>query len=79
MKCRVYWGSHGCDLERGHTAHHECGCCECENHEEDHETYGCVGKYPYYGENTKFYGEDAAAFLGDTSALLGGGAHEESK
>lgn len=34
--CRVFWGSHGCSLERGHAGHrHECGdsggpCCQLE-------------------------------------------------
>lgn len=23
--CRVYWGSHGCDLPRGHKPPHVCG------------------------------------------------------
>lgn len=23
--CDVYWGSHGCDLERGHAGDHRCG------------------------------------------------------
>jgi hypothetical protein len=41
--CRVYWGSHGCDLERGHDGQHVCGC----------------GTPPYYGADTNFYGEDA--------------------
>ena len=31
--CNFYWGSHGCDLERGNHAVHVCGtpegpCCE---------------------------------------------------
>ncbi len=57
--CRVYWGSHGCDLPRGHLAEqpHDCGCCECDRHPD--EDSGCVAKPPYYGEDTKFYGEDA--------------------
>jgi hypothetical protein len=58
--CRVYWGSHGCDLERGHPGGrdaHDCGCCECENHPDPDS--GCVGKFPYYGPDTNFYGEDA--------------------
>lgn len=25
MLCRVYWGSHGCDLARGHKSPHVCG------------------------------------------------------
>lgn len=55
--CRVYWGSHGCDLPRGHRGHHLCDCCECENHPDPDE--GCVGAWPYYGfVRTTFYGED---------------------
>lgn len=57
--CRVYWGSHWCKLSRGHEGHHDCGCCECEDHERDHDEQGCFGRYPYYGDNTLFYGEDA--------------------
>lgn len=61
--CRVYWGSHGCQLTRGHTEPHECDCCECEHHDETSlERFGCVAKPPYYGAITRFYGEDA----GDT-------------
>ena len=59
--CRVYWGSHGCDLERGHAERdgtpHDCGCCECGNHPDPDS--GCVGREPYYGAETNFYGEDA--------------------
>jgi hypothetical protein len=42
-ECRVYWGTHGCDLQRGHSCEHVCDC----------------GAYPYYGPDTNFYGEDA--------------------
>ena len=34
--CRVYWGSHGCQLERGHEGTCECSCCMCDN-EHTHE------------------------------------------
>jgi len=32
-RCRVFWGSHGCELERGHEEPHYCGdesgpCCQ---------------------------------------------------
>lgn len=54
--CRVYWGSHGCDLEFGHEGPHFC-CCECATHPD--EDSGCVGAWPYYGDITRFYGEDA--------------------
>ena len=57
VPCRVYWGSHGCQLERGHVGHCECNCCECEDHEL-FRVRGCVGKYPYYGPDTGFCGED---------------------
>jgi hypothetical protein len=56
-RCRVYWGSHGCRFLRNHEGNCECDCCTCSRKwkcEED-----CVAKYPYYGPNTKFYGEDA--------------------
>ncbi len=61
MKCETYWGSHGCDLERYHKGDHECDCCECEDHEKSNMVGNvmCVAKYPYYGENTQFYGADA--------------------
>lgn len=52
--CRVYWGSHGCDLTRGHEGHCRCSCA-------DEPEPGTVGAYPYYGPGTKFHGEDAAA------------------
>jgi hypothetical protein len=57
--CRVFWGSHGCHLPRGHEGPHDCGCCECEDHERDHEEEGCVATAPFYGPETRFYGEDA--------------------
>jgi hypothetical protein len=64
--CRIYWGSHGCDLERGHVERdgtpHDCGCCECEHHpypDWPDTQVKCVAKEPYYGPETNFYGEDA--------------------
>jgi hypothetical protein len=66
--CRVYWGSHGCDLKRGHAGGHECGCCDCPSGHHDGITAPtlvgetnvvCVARAPYYGEGTFFYGEDA--------------------
>lgn len=65
--CRVYWGSHGCDLERGHAERdgtpHDCGCCDCGEHHPypdwPDEGVRCVAKPPYYGDKTRFYGEDA--------------------
>lgn len=60
--CRVYWGSHGCRFGRGHTGDCECDCCECPDHPHHPEEgeWACVAKPPYYGPETKFYGEDAA-------------------
>lgn len=54
--CRTYWGSHGCDLRRGHRGSHVCDCCECDSHPDPDS--GCVGRAPYYGDETRFYGED---------------------
>lgn len=60
--CRVYWGSHGCKLTRGHTGGHVCVCCECTKHpEQDSDGAWCAGAPPYYGiidMETTFYGED---------------------
>jgi len=57
--CRVYWGSHGCMHPRGHDASipHECDCCECPGECKR----SCVAKPPYYGPETRFYGEEAEA------------------
>jgi hypothetical protein len=59
MSCRVYWGSHGCDLPQGHNGDCWCDCCECAAHPD--EDSGCVAGPPYYGPRTVFYGEDAEA------------------
>lgn len=56
--CRVYWGTHGCELPRGHEGHHKCICCKCKDHESQYNENGCVGTYPYYGSNTMLSGED---------------------
>lgn len=62
-RCRVYWGSHGCMYERGHGGPHECACAfdEQGNREprEDEDGVENVGAPPYYGSDTRFYGEDA--------------------
>lgn len=55
-KCRVYWGTHGCDHGRGHDGDCECDCCECIDHPDPES--GCVAKPPYYGPDTRFYGDD---------------------
>lgn len=59
-KCRVYWGSHGCQHPRDHDPEtpHECSCCECESQPC---AGACVARPPYYGPETLFYGEDAEA------------------
>jgi hypothetical protein len=68
LPCRVYWGTHGCGLERTHTEPHECDCCECPEGHHDGVTAPtvvddvgviCVARPPYYGTATRFYGEDA--------------------
>lgn len=65
-ECRVYWGSHGCDLQRGHDGPHICSCAVEDagrfdpSTREYHDDPGVlnVGAPPYYGARTKFYGED---------------------
>ena len=59
----VYWGSHGCHLRPDHEGFCECDCCDCRNHARDHERRGCVAKHPYYGPDTRFYGDDAATVV----------------
>lgn len=61
----VYWGSHGCALGRGHSGQCACDCCELPD-EHDGETAPshdgdgvlCVAYPPYYGADTKFWGDD---------------------
>jgi len=63
--CRVYWGSHGCNLERGHDGPHHCDCADEGGFDPETREYydepGVfnVGAPPYYGPETSFYGEDA--------------------
>ncbi len=57
VHCRVYWGSHGCRLERGHEGPHLCDCADWPDWQTDDESEN-VGAPPYYGPNTRFYGED---------------------
>jgi hypothetical protein len=64
--CRVYWGSHGCKHPRGHNPEtpHTCDCCTCERHPDPdnlNDQPSCGAAPPYYGEHTRFYGEDAEA------------------
>ena len=71
-RCRVYWGSHGCDLPGGHGGRHRCACADdpcdcddegcCEDCPRDGRCIHNVGAYPYYGWGTGFYGEDAPRF-----------------
>lgn len=58
-RCRVYWGTHGCQNDRGHDPielPHKCECCTHNTH--DGSFKNCVGGPPYYGPATVFYGED---------------------
>jgi len=55
--CRVYWGTHGCDLERGHRGTHRCLHDDWSSQTDEDEA-------PYedstgYGWMTWYYGEDA--------------------
>jgi hypothetical protein len=55
--CEVYWGSHGCARPRGHEGDHWCDCCECDDHPDPDS--GCVAGPPYYGDDTRFFGDDS--------------------
>lgn len=62
-RCRVYWNTHGCCLERGHDGPHLCDCTFDEHgelipHIDEAPELGNVGRPPYYGPATKFFGED---------------------
>lgn len=62
--CRVYWNTHGCDLERGHDGPHLCDCAvpnwrDYPDGYEDEDGVLNVGAPPYYGPDTHFFGEDA--------------------
>ncbi len=76
--CRVYWGSHGCDLRRHHAGSCVCDCAidydELPSREDlyNDEAWSNVGAEPYYGPGTVFYGEDAAARGLPTSPPLEG-------
>lgn len=63
--CRVYWGSHGCCLVRGHAGPHMCECAWGDDNEllphASVDDNGNVGCHPYYGDDTEFFGEDADA------------------
>lgn len=63
--CRVYWGTHGCKLERGHDGPHVCDCADDPDIDPETREYRSepgvfnVGAPPYYGPETRFYGGDA--------------------
>lgn len=73
LPCRTYWGSHACDLPRGHVGGHACDCCDCPDHsgnngvrhdyreheEADDVGWLCAAREPYFGPDTEFYGEDS--------------------
>ena len=62
--CRVYWGTHGCHLPRGHDGPHLCDCAYDEGVDPCTRRYPDgtvnVGAPPYYDlpEGTHFYGPD---------------------
>jgi hypothetical protein len=58
--CRVYWGSHGCDRPRNHEG--DCVCLDCLYDELGNPEWAAYrGMPPYYGPETRFYGEDVEA------------------
>jgi len=57
-KCRVYWGTHGCQLPRAHDTEREPHLCSCADDPEEPGVTN-AGRPPYYGPDTWFYGEDA--------------------
>lgn len=60
--CRVYWGSHGCRFVRGHEGTCECDCADQVTPEDLADPgFMDASRSPYYGPETRFYGEDAAA------------------
>lgn len=65
--CEVYWGSHGCDLARGHD-----GYCRCDCSPDPADTGD--GAYPYFGPETLLYGRDVEDVWG-----LDGAAHDDSR
>jgi hypothetical protein len=58
--CRVYWGSHGCCRPQGHEGPHICDCV-IDSMQDAREGVENVGAPPYYGPETRFYGEDSEA------------------
>jgi hypothetical protein len=59
VRCRTFWGTHGCVLKRGHAESHTCSCCICPDHSNQTDDVLCVAKSPFYGPKTIFYGEDS--------------------
>lgn len=57
--CDVNWGSHSCSLPRDHEGKCVC-CCICKDHVNDPRD-GCVGAWPYYGPQTRFFGGDVVS------------------
>lgn len=61
--CRVYWGSHGCDLPKGHHLGEgpdrfcRCDCVDSASELGD-------GGVLYYGPDTRLYGEDVLEVWG---------------
>ncbi len=53
--CKVYWDSQACYLSPGHEGPHVCNPECAAIPPED----GGAGRPPYYGPETRFYGEDA--------------------
>ena len=53
--CRVYWGSHGCDIPRGHRSRHRCDCSST--------GYGWPTRF--YGEDLRLRDR---VLVGDTQA-----------
>ena len=58
-RCNTFWGSHGCDLPKGHDGQHVCDCHDPNDADdvaahrsaspEDYGADGCAGTWPYYG------------------------------
>lgn len=76
--CRTYWGTHGCLLPRGHGGSHVCVCAVTEQVDAEGRVVdgeGNVGAWPYYGPDTRFYGEDAVGTPAPTAEMgpAGGG------
>src|SRR6185437_9051453 len=80
-RCRVYWGSHGCDLPGGHGGRHRCACADdpcdcddegcCEDCPRDGRCIHNVGAYPYYGLGNRVLRRGRAALPIAPYALAG--------